>query len=95
VTVTLFVECQPDDNAVYIFPFTGEDMAVTGLRRHQWRNGIHGHSPMNRRLCASCCEQCAGEKDGDIDVSQEHVGLSTRTASSYLPFGERSDKQKA
>jgi hypothetical protein len=34
VTVALLVECQPDDGAVFIFPFTGEDMAVTGLRRH-------------------------------------------------------------
>jgi hypothetical protein len=69
VTVTLLVECQPDDGAVYIFPFTGEDMAVTGLRRHRWRKGIHGNSEMNRRLGASCCEQCAGEKDRDTDVS--------------------------
>jgi hypothetical protein len=34
VTVALFVECQQDSGAVFIFPFTGEDMAVTGLRRH-------------------------------------------------------------
>jgi hypothetical protein len=34
VTVTLLVECQPDDGALYIFLFTSEDMAVTGLRRH-------------------------------------------------------------
>ena len=33
-TVTLLIECQPIDGAIYIFPFTGEDMAVTGLRRH-------------------------------------------------------------
>jgi hypothetical protein len=69
VTVTLLVECQPDDGAVYIFPFTGEDMAVTGLRRHRWRKGIHGNSSMNRRLGASCYEQCAGEKERDTDVS--------------------------
>jgi hypothetical protein len=56
VTVTLLVECQPKDGAVYIFPFTGEDMTVTGLRRHRWRKGIHGNNPMNRRLGASCYE---------------------------------------
>jgi hypothetical protein len=69
VTVALFVECQPDDGAVFIFPFTGEDMAVTGLRHHRWRKGIHGNSQMNRRLDARCCEQCAGEKERDTDVS--------------------------
>ena len=51
-----------DGGAVNIFPFTGEDMAVNGLRRHRWRKGIHGDISMNRRLGASCCEQCAGEK---------------------------------
>jgi len=30
VTVTLLVECQQDSGAVYIFPFTGEDMASPG-----------------------------------------------------------------
>jgi hypothetical protein len=35
VTVPLLVEYQRDSGAVYIFPFTGEDMAVTGLRRHR------------------------------------------------------------
>jgi hypothetical protein len=69
VTVTLRVECPQDSGAVYIFPFTGEDMAVTGLRRHRWRKGIYGNSPRNRRLCASCCEQCAGEKERETDVS--------------------------
>jgi hypothetical protein len=34
VTVNLLVECHPDDGAVYVFPFTSEDLAVTGLRRH-------------------------------------------------------------
>ena len=63
VTVALLVECQPDDGAVYIFLLTGEDLAVTGLRRHRWREGIHGHISMNRRLGASCGEQCAGEKE--------------------------------
>jgi hypothetical protein len=69
VTIALLVECQPGDSAVRIFPFTGEDMAVTGLRPHRWRRGIHGNSPMNRRLSASGCEQCAGEKDRTIEVS--------------------------
>jgi hypothetical protein len=71
VTVTLLVEHQQDSGAVYryIFPFTGEDMAVTRLRHHRWRKGIHGNSPMNRRLGASCCEQCTGEKERGTDVS--------------------------
>ncbi len=70
VTVTLLVECQPDNGAVYMFPFTGKDMAVTGLRRHRWSKEIHGNSPMmNRRIGASCCEQRAGEKERDTDVS--------------------------
>jgi hypothetical protein len=69
VTVALLVECQPDDGAVFIFPFTGEDMAVTGLRRHRSRKGIHGNSQMNRRLGASCCVQCADEKEKGTDVS--------------------------
>jgi hypothetical protein len=68
VTVTLLVECQPDDGAVYIFPFTSGDIAVTGLRRHRWRKGIYGNRPRNRRLGASCCEQCAGEKERETDV---------------------------
>jgi hypothetical protein len=34
VTVNLLVECQPDDVAVHVFPFTSEGLAVTGLRRH-------------------------------------------------------------
>jgi hypothetical protein len=34
VTVTLLVECRPDDGAVYIAPFTSKDKAVTGLKRH-------------------------------------------------------------
>jgi hypothetical protein len=69
VTIALLVECQPGDSAVHIFPFTGEDMAVTGLRHNRWRREIHGNSPMNRRLSASCCKQCAGEKERDTDVS--------------------------
>jgi hypothetical protein len=71
VTVTLLVEYQRDCGAVYryIFPFTGEDMAVTRLRHHRWRKGIHGNSLMNRRLGASCFEQCPGEKERGTDVS--------------------------
>ena len=69
VTVTLLIQCQPIDGTIYIFSFTGEDMAVTGLRRHRWRKGISGNSPMNSRLDVSCCEQCAGGKERDADVS--------------------------
>ena len=69
VTVALLVKCQPDDGAINIFLFTGEDMAVTGLRRHRWRKGIHGHISMIRRLGASCCEQCAGEKERAISLT--------------------------
>ena len=69
VTVAPFVECQPNDDAIFIFPFTGEDMAVTGLSRLRWRKGIHGNSWMNRRLGASCCVQCANEKEKGTDVS--------------------------
>jgi len=59
VIVTLLVECQPNDGAVYIFPFTDQDMVVTELRGHRWRKKIHGNSPMNRRLGIRCCEQIA------------------------------------
>jgi hypothetical protein len=34
VTVALLIECQQYRGAIYILPFTSEDMAVTGLRRH-------------------------------------------------------------
>ena len=36
-TVALLIECQPIGGAIYIylFPFTGENMAVTGLGRHR------------------------------------------------------------
>jgi hypothetical protein len=34
MTIALLVEYQRDSGAVYIFPFTGEDMAVTRLRHH-------------------------------------------------------------
>ena len=50
VTVALLIKCQPSHSAVDIFPFTGEVMAVIGLRRHLWRKGVHGHSPVNRDL---------------------------------------------
>ena len=63
VTVALRIMCQPSHSAVDIFPFTGEVMAVIGLRRHLWRKGVHGHSPVNRRLGAGCCEQYADEKE--------------------------------
>jgi hypothetical protein len=69
VTVALLVECQQNSGAVYIFPLTGEDMAVTGLSRHRWRNGIHGTIPMHRRLGTSCCEQYAGEKKRGISLT--------------------------
>lgn len=48
-TVAPFVECQPNDDAVLIFPFTGENMAVTGLRHNRGRKGFRGNSPLNRR----------------------------------------------
>ena len=70
VTVALLVECQPNGGAVSIFPLTGEDMAVSGLTRHRWRKGIRGDISMNRRLGASCCEQCAGEKKRHIPHSR-------------------------
>ena len=69
VTVTLLIQCQPIDGTIYIFSFTGEDMAVTGLQRHRWRKGISGNSQMNRRLGASCCKECGGKKERDTDVS--------------------------
>ena len=46
VTVTLLAECQPIDGAVYIFPFTGEDMAVTGLRRPSIEEGNPWKQPV-------------------------------------------------
>jgi len=71
MTVTLLIEYQRDRGSVYgyIFPFTGENMAVTRLRHHRWRKGIHGNSLMNRRLGAGCFEQCPGEKERGTDVS--------------------------
>jgi hypothetical protein len=70
VTVALLVECQQDSGAAYIiFPFTGEDMAVTGLRRHRWRKGIHRTIPLNRRLGATCCEQYADEQERGIALT--------------------------
>jgi hypothetical protein len=64
VTVTLLVEYQRDRGAVYryIFPFTGEDMAVTGLRHHRWRKGIHGNSPMNRRLAQDAASNAQAKR---------------------------------
>lgn len=59
VIVTLLVECQLKDGAVYILPFTGEDMVVTELRAPRRRKNIHGNSPMNRRIGVRCCEQIA------------------------------------
>ena len=36
-TGALLIECQPIGGTIYIyvFPFTGENMAVTGLGRHR------------------------------------------------------------
>jgi hypothetical protein len=67
--IALLVECQQDNSAVFIFPFTSEDVAVTGLRPHRRGKGIKGNSPLNRRLGASRCDQCAGEKERETDVS--------------------------
>jgi hypothetical protein len=50
---------------------------------------------MNRRPGACRYKYCGGEKDGNYKISWEHVGLSTRIASSYLPFGELGDKRSA
>ena len=69
MTIALLVECQPNGSAVNIFPLTGEDMEVSGLRLHCWWKAIRGNSLMNRRLGASCFEQCAGEKERGTDVS--------------------------
>jgi hypothetical protein len=55
-TVPLPVECHPIDGAICIdiFPFTGEDMAVTWLRARRRRREIVGNSLLNHRLGASC-----------------------------------------
>ena len=50
---------------------------------------------MNRRPGACRYKYCGGEKDGNYKISWEHVGLSTRIASSYLPFGELGDKRSS
>ena len=64
VTIALLIECQAIDGvAIYIFPFTGEDMEVPGLSSHRWRKGIRRNILMPRRDGASCCEQCTGEKE--------------------------------
>jgi hypothetical protein len=70
-TVPLSVECHSIDGTICIdiFPFTGEDLAVTGLRARRWRREIHGNSLMNHRLGASCGEQCGSKKERDRDVS--------------------------
>jgi hypothetical protein len=68
-TVALLVECQPNDGAVLIFPVTGEDMAVTGLRHHKGRKGIRGNNPMNRRPGACHYKYCGGEKDRNNKIS--------------------------
>lgn len=67
--------------SIFIFPFTGEDIAVTGLRGPRWRKGIGRKSLMNRRRGAGGCEPCTGEQERGTDVSQEHVGLSTPSIS--------------
>jgi hypothetical protein len=64
-TVALLVECQPDNKAFSIFPFTGQDMTVVA-RRPQWRKGIPGRISMNRLLGTSCQEHQAGEKERGI-----------------------------
>jgi predicted kinase len=56
LAIALLVERQKDHGAVFIFPFTGENMAVTRLRADRWRRKIRGISPMNRRPSASGCE---------------------------------------
>ena len=75
-----FIEYQSIDGAsylsIFIFPFTGEDMAVAGLRGYRGRKGVSGNRLMNPRRGACCCEQCAGEQERDIDVSWKHAVLS-------------------
>jgi hypothetical protein len=68
-TVALLVECQPNDDAVLIFPFTGEDMAVTGLRHHRGRKGIRGNIPMDHRPGARRYKYRGGEKDRNNKIS--------------------------
>jgi len=70
-TVSLPVECHSIDGTICIniFPFTGEDMAVTGLRARRWRREIHGSSLMSHRLGASCGEQHGNNKERGRDVS--------------------------
>ena len=67
-TIALLIQYQPHHGSVFIFPFTGEDMAVFELRSLRRRKGIQGHGPMNRRLIASCHEHGAGEKERSNDV---------------------------
>jgi len=87
-TVPLPIECHSIDGTtcIDIFPFTGKDMAVNGLRARRWRRGIHGNGLMNHRLGASCRTQRGGKKEWDRDVPWEHNDSSTRIAASYLPF---------
>jgi hypothetical protein len=70
-TVSLPVECYSIDRTICIdiFPFTGEDMAVTGLRARRWRREIHGNSLMSHRLGASSGEQRGNNKERECDVS--------------------------
>jgi hypothetical protein len=57
LTVALLIEYQQYRGAIYILPFTSEDMAVTGLRLCRWKSGIHGNWAMDCRLDASRREQ--------------------------------------
>jgi len=70
-TGSLPIECHSIGGTICIniFPFTGEDTAVTGLRARRWRRGIHGNGLLNHRFGASCCKQRGGKKEGDCDVS--------------------------
>jgi hypothetical protein len=70
-SVSLPIECHSIDGTIRIdiFPFTGEDMAVTGLRARRWRRGIYQNGLMHYRLGASCGKQCGGKKKRDRDVS--------------------------
>jgi hypothetical protein len=62
-TVALLVECQPNDATVLIFPFTGEDMAVTELRPRRGRRRIRGHSLLNRWPGACRRKDCGDKKE--------------------------------
>jgi hypothetical protein len=95
-TVSFSIERHSIDGTICIdiFPFTGQDTAITGLRTLQWKGGIHGNGLRNYRLGASCCKQREGKKKKDRDVSYEHIGISTGIAEPTYHFDEETDKRQ-